>query len=210
MQNNIQKVMRWIIVGQCAVLLILLLGVWDNERATTVSARMPNLQFIIGESAVDVRRSGQTIQKIPFEPSALTEQNRAFFIRTPDINFDGYPDLTLIFSQGAQNIYYDGWVWDQKTGQFIHDPIIRTLSSPVFDAENQRIYTYEHGSATDHVSSTYAYQNGTLTEIERIEQSFDERTQLFAIRTYARRDGQLKLVGEEKLTPAQLDARDQS
>ncbi len=203
------KVLIALIAVQLAALAVSGLWMFNEQRSVTVLARMPNLQFKIGKDYVDVRHGGQSIQTIPFDPGALTDENRSFFLGTPDINFDGYPDLTLIFSQGLHNIYYDGWIFDHQERRFVYEPIIRTLASPVFDEKNKRIDTYEHGSATDHADGMWAYIDGRLTELGRVEQSYDEKSDLFTIRTYRLRDGQLKLTGEEQLTPSQLEERDQ-
>jgi hypothetical protein len=150
---------------------------------------------------------GAVIQRIPFDPGALTEFNRAFFLTTPDINFDGYPDLLLIKSQGAQNIYYDGWIWDSAAERYVYDPQIGTLPSPFFDEKSRRIRTYEHGSATDHTAGVWEWMDGRLVEIWRQEQTYDIETGLFTIRTYERKDGELMLVREETLTEAQVKSR---
>ena len=190
------------------VLVVSALWVMNERWAVSAAVRLPNLRFDLMEDHVTVRLDGQEIQSIPFDPAALTRENRAYFIATPDINFDGYPDLTLIRSQGLQNIYYDGWLWVPAEQRFVRDPAIEGLSSPVFDEKDKRIRTYEHGSATDHVSAEYAYLDGTLTEIWRQEQSYDVERNLFTLRTYRLKDGRLMLTDEERLTPEQLEARD--
>jgi len=151
---------------------------------------------------------GTEIQRIPFDPGELTEFNRDYFLTTPDINFDGWPDLLLIASQGLQNVYYDGWIWDPDAGRYVYEPQVRDLSSPVFDAKTRQITTYEHGSATDHVSGVWAWQNGRLIETWRQEQTYDDTTGLFTIRTYRlNSDGKLSLVDTQTLTEAQMNSR---
>jgi len=84
---------------------------------------------------------------------------------------------------------------------------VRELPSPVFDENTRRVTTYEHGSATDHVSGVWDWRNGRLREIERVEQTFDLETGLFTIRTW-RLDsgGRLSLVSTQTLTQAEMDA----
>jgi hypothetical protein len=160
------------------------------------------------DSEVIVRApDGTEIQRIPFDAGELTEFNRDYFMTTPDINFDGWPDLLLIASQGLQNVYYDGWIWDPDAGRYVYEPQVRGLSSPVFDDKTHLITTYEHGSATDHVSGVWAWQNGRLIEIERQEQTYDDATGLFTIRTYRlNSDGKLSLVDTQTLTEAQMNS----
>jgi hypothetical protein len=179
---------------------------------TPGSAAQPNEEprtLTLTADAVIVRApDGTEIQRIPFDPDALTDLNRDYFMTTPDINFDGYPDLLLIYSQGAQNIYYDGWIWNPETGRYDYVPQFRTLASPTFDESARLIRTYEHGSATDHVDGVWTWRDGQLIEITRQEQTYDINTNLFTLRTYELQDdGQLALVREETLTEAQLNSR---
>jgi hypothetical protein len=150
---------------------------------------------------------GAVLQRIPFDPNELTQFNREFFMTTPDINFDGWPDLTLIASQGLQNVYYDGWIWDTETGLYVYEPEIRELSSPFFNARTRHIETFIHGSATDNESSVWEWRDGRLKEISRRTQVYDDTTGLFTVRTYGLdADGNLDLMEAQTLTEAQLNA----
>ncbi len=150
---------------------------------------------------------GAVIQRIPFDPNELTDFNREFFMTTPDINFDGWPDLLLIASQGLQNVYYDGWIWDPEAGQYVYEPEIRELSSPFFNARSRRVETFEHGSATDNESAVWEWQDGRLKEISRRTQLYDDTTGLFTVRTYGLDSGgNLVLMNTETLTEAQLNS----
>lgn len=193
--------------------------IWALERAGFAGARAASaggaaerreprrLELADGEVLV-YAPDGDLIQSIPFDPDALTEFNREFFMTTPDINFDGWPDLLLIASQGLQNVFYDGWLWDPDADRYVYAPEIRALASPVFDGKARRITTFDHGSATDHVSGVWEWRNGRLTEIRREEQSYDDATGLFTIRIFeAGPDGRLALTRTETLTQAQLESR---
>ena len=150
---------------------------------------------------------GAVIQRIPFDPGELTEFNRDYFMTTPDINFDGWPDLLLIASQGLQNVYYDGWIWDPEQGRYVYEPEIRGLSSPFFNARARRVETYAHASASDNESAVWEWQSGQLKEIRRRTQVYDEETGFFTVRTYAlNSDGELALVRTQTLTRAQLES----
>ena len=150
---------------------------------------------------------GTVLQRIPFDPNELTEYNREFFMTTPDINFDGWPDLLLIASQGAQNVYYDGWIWDPVEGQYGLEPEIRSLSSPFFNARTRRIETYAHGSATDNESAVWEWRDGRLKEISRRVQTYDESTGLFTVETYGLdSDGNLARLTTRTLTEAELNS----
>lgn len=127
---------------------------------------------------------------------------------TPDINFDGYPDLLLIYSQGAQNIHYDGWVWNPETGRYDSVPQFRALSSPTLDESARLIRTYEHGNAVDHVDGVWAWGDGRLTETYRQEQTYGIGSSLFTLRaSELQDDNSHALVHEETLTEAQLNVR---
>ena len=86
-----------------------------------------------------------------------------------DLNFDGYLDLRLFDNYNGN--YRKEWlyfVWNPETYQFQYDKVLRSISLPVFDAENQLIYGMERGSAIDHYYSTYKYINNELTLIEYV------------------------------------------
>jgi len=184
-------------------------GSYPRAAAASVAQPRPEPRTLeLTGSEVIVRApDGAEIQRIPFDPGELTEFNRETFMTTPDINFDGWPDLLLIASQGLQNVYYDGWLWDPDAERYAYEPQVRELPSPVFDENTRRVTTYEHGSATDHVSGVWDWRNGRLREIERVEQTFDLETGLFTIRTW-RLDsgGRLSLVSTQTLTQAEMDA----
>jgi hypothetical protein len=172
------------------------------------SRQEPRMLEMTDREVIVLAPDGSEIQRIPFDPSELTQFNRDFFMTTPDINFDGWPDLLLIASQGLQNVYYDGWLWDPVALRYVYQPQIRELSSPVFDVKTHRITTYEHGSATDHESGVWEWRDGRLIEIQREVQTYDDATGLFTILTYALdSDGNLSLVRTEVLTEAQVNSR---
>ncbi len=176
------------------------------ERAALQSVRAEPRTLELAQDEVVIRAlDGTELQVIPFDPDALTDFNQDYFMTTPDINFDGNADLLLIYSQGLQNIYYDGWLWDGASGRYVYVPKMRELSSPRFDPKTRRIYTYEHGSATHSVSGAWAWQDGILAELRRDEVTYDDETQLFTIRTYERQDdGTLALIREEQRTQDQM------
>lgn len=179
------------------------------ERAGKAAAPHPEPHALERTDREVIARApdGAEIQRIPFDPDELTEFNRGFFMTTPDINFDGWPDLLLIASQGLQNIYYDGWLWDPEAGRYAYAPEVRELSSPVFDPKARRVTTYEHGSATDHASGVWEWTDGRLREIERTEQTYDERTGLFTLRAYRlNSDGKLALAETQTLTEAEMNS----
>ena len=150
---------------------------------------------------------GTVIQRIPFDQSELTQFNRDYFMTTPDINFDGWPDLLLIAVQGLQNVYYDGWIWDPEASRYVYEPEIRDLSSPYFNARARRIETFTHGSATDNESAVWEWQDGHLKEISRRTQMYDDTTGLFTVQTYGLNpDGNLELRSTRTLTEAQLNS----
>ncbi|NLG24109.1 MAG: hypothetical protein GX558_02030 [Clostridiales bacterium] len=178
-------------------------------RRASAAPAPPALRFELGDGRVYVylgRDAVAPIQAVPFDSDALTGVNRPYFLSTPDINFDGYPDLLLIHSQGLQNTYYDGWIWSPVARRFFYDRAIRALPNPTFDGRDRRIYTFEHGSATDSDEAVYAYQGGALVQIERREQRYDQATGELVVRTYAPGpDGRMRLISEERM-PIEPDA----
>ena len=199
------------LVAVALVVLLRICAVGFMPEATGVNAHNVHRERITlkaadGQIGVFIGENKKPVQMLEYNQSALTELNKDYFFETPDINFDGLSDLTAIYAQGTQNIYFDGWIWDAQAQCYVFDPIIRTLASPIFDALGKEITTFEHISSTDHIAGVYRYIDGQLTEVERIEQFYDESDNRFVVRNYVQIDGSLTQVNEQRLTQEELEA----
>ena len=87
-----------------------------------------------------------------------------------DANFDGYQDFGYMYSMGNQPTYWDYWIWNEETGQFVLEPELGSISSPVFDAETEEIRGWARESAaSDGVDTIHKWVDGELVCVRRIE-----------------------------------------
>ena len=152
---------------------------------------------------LSIWQGGEFLQEFIFEKDEFVgfptsyDENFGFVIE--DMNFDGYEDIRLIFYVPASpNISYTCWLWDKDEGLYVENPDFR-IFDPVFDHENQLVYSYARGSATDHYENVYQYIDGKLTKIKKIETGYvnPNDTENTYLMEYHLIDGQWQLVNEE-------------
>ncbi len=87
-----------------------------------------------------------------------------------DVNFDGYPDFTILFARGIQAELYHCMRWDEEQGLFVEEPEYAAISSPVLDPETRSIFGWNRASgAGDGVSTIHQWMDGELVCVRRIE-----------------------------------------
>ena len=87
-----------------------------------------------------------------------------------DVNFDGYPDFTILFARGVQAEGYHCMRWDEEQGLFVEEPEYAAISSPVLDPEARSIFGWNRASgAGDGVSTIHQWVDGELVCVRRIE-----------------------------------------
>ena len=147
---------------------------------------------------VDVFRSdGSFLQSLPYEGDEPDDDNRDYFAIVEDMNFDGFPDVGVLFWEGARR-HYDAWLWQPNAGAFIQYAPMRDMPNLRFDAEAKRVTSFEPCCGTGMTKTVFAWENGTLVEIERVERIPDEDRGTTTVSRYARGDdGVLQLVEEE-------------
>ncbi len=163
------------------------------------AADAPALDLAIAGATVEVSdRNGDLLQILPIDGETPDEKNRDYFALAEDMNFDGFPDVRILFSQGIVNTYYDCWLWNPESGRFVKCDEMRELSNPVFDQTAKTIHVYERGSVVCYVEGELAWEKGELAWIAKTVQDEAENGDGVVIRRYFRdRAGELQLVGEE-------------
>ncbi|MGN0660762.1 MAG: XAC2610-related protein [Oscillospiraceae bacterium] len=78
-------------------------------------------------------------------------------VRTLDCNFDGYNDISVIYSRGTVNSYYHFWIYDEDAKLFFENETLRLMASPNFNSDTKTVSSYEKGSASDYISSVYEW-----------------------------------------------------
>ena len=87
-----------------------------------------------------------------------------------DVNFDGYPDFTILFARGVQAELYHCMRWDEEQGLFVEEPEYAAISSPVLDPETRSIFGWNRASgAGDGVSTIHQWMDDELVCVRRIE-----------------------------------------
>jgi hypothetical protein len=148
---------------------------------------------------VDVfRPDGSFLQSLPIEGDEPNDDNRDHFTLVEDMNFDGFPDVGVLFWEGAR-IHYDAWLWRPDAEAFIQYMPMRDIPNPGFDAEAKRVTSFELCCGTGLAESVFAWEDGALVELEWVERVPDDDGGAIAVSRYARgADGALQLV-EEKI-----------
>lgn len=109
-----------------------------------------------------------------------------------DANFDGHQDFGYLWFIGNQPTYWDYWIWNEETGQFVSEPEFGTISSPVFDAEAEEIRGWARESAAgDGVNTIHKWVDGELVCVRRIKVYQDGWEGPFALVVQDRIDGEL-------------------
>jgi len=84
-----------------------------------------------------------------------------------DINFDGYPDVDVYLGYMggfANNIYHEGWLWDQTTHSFVDAEGYGGIGDPVCDSEKKYICTILSNGPDHRVTTYYRWRGNRLQE----------------------------------------------
>jgi len=116
-------------------------------------------------------KDGRLVQALPTDSVGTC---RIFVPETPDINFDGWPDLTLAqFLPAGPNIPTSAWIYEPATGKF--DDVSATMeqmTSPNFDAANKLVWDFQRGSCCDHYVTIAKWKGKELVQVEQGESFF--------------------------------------
>ena len=155
---------------------------------------------------VDVYRpNGSLLQSLPYEGDEPDDDNRDHFTMVRDMNFDGFPDVGVLFWEGAR-IQYDAWLWRPESGAFVQYEAMRDIPNPGFDAEARQVTSFELCCGTGSAETVFAWENGALVALRRVERVPDEASGSITVSRYARgADGELQLVEEEITGPEKTE-----
>lgn len=160
---------------------------------------VPELNLAVaGESVGVFGPGGRLIQTLPIGGQEPDERNREYFAAVEDMDFDGFPDVRILFSQGAANTYYDCWLWRRDEGGFAINEAMRELSNPVFDPAARTVSVFERGSAVHHVKGDLVWDGGELVWLAKKEMDAADDGKDVVIRRYLRdADGELRLIAQK-------------
>ena len=175
--------------------------------ALSAAERTRELELVVTDKTVEVSdRNGHLIQSLPFVGEELNDRNREYFAIVEDMNFDGFPDVRILFSQGTVNIYYDWWLWDREVNAFIRYEEGQNFSDPVFDQASKHVSMHERASAYSYMQGELEWQNSRLVWYEKVMVDEAGDGKHVIVSRYLRDpDGELRLVEEEKRLLEEFD-----
>lgn len=96
----------------------------------------------------------------PFQPD---------FFSCEDLNFDGYKDILLEYSDGSGGGSYNVWLFNPKTGRFDYNKEISQLTDPTPDSASRTLTSYYEDGACCGTVSKYRFHHGKLDPISEEE-----------------------------------------
>lgn len=152
----------------------------------------------VTEGMVDVFDGrGCLLQSLPYAGERFDDANRAFFTTIVDMNFDGFPDIGVLCSQGMQNIYYDCWLWRPDTNGFVKYEDMSEMANLDFIPGTKRVTSFTHVSAISNEESEHAWENGRLVMLsQRVQQQTDDGHGIVVERFERDGKGAMRLVSE--------------
>ncbi len=128
-----------------------------------------------------------------------------FLLTVEDMNFDGVKDLRLVRSKGAQNTYYQCYLWKIESASFEQDSVLSGLPSPQVVESEKAVSFYEHISATDYREGQMRYLDENWVLTKETTQSYDSGTGLFTVTKKELEGGELAVSSKQTLTQQQLE-----
>ncbi|MEQ1513670.1 MAG: hypothetical protein ABL934_13465 [Lysobacteraceae bacterium] len=116
-------------------------------------------------SAIRVYRDGTLLQTLGTDAVGTCGM---FLPRQFDMNFDGYPDITIALTLPASpNIPHQSWLYDPATQRFVDAPAsLQDITSPEFDPKHRIVYSFWRGSCCSHGVDTYRWKDGDLEALD--------------------------------------------
>ena len=123
-----------------------------------------------------------------------------------DMDFDGIKDFRIIaMLPPGPNIPYICFLWDKKSGKFIHAKFLDDITSPVFDSKKKTITSENRESADTYTKDVYKYSSGKLLLIETVTTKYKQikdasgKLTTYEIKTTKKLiDGKMKVIKVEK------------
>ena len=90
-----------------------------------------------------------------------------------DVNFDGYTDFYLLYSQANFNSYYFFWIWNMQKRTFEYYLPLSSVPSPDVDAQTRRIHSSDRISEETLRTTDYEWKDGEIVAVSHGEQTID-------------------------------------
>ena len=90
-----------------------------------------------------------------------------------DMNFDGINDFRIIaMLPPGPNIPYICFLWDKKSGKFIHAEFLDDITSPEFDSKTKTVTSSSRESANKYRKDVYKYSGGKLVLVKSVVNTY--------------------------------------
>ena len=102
-----------------------------------------------------------------------------FYNHTPielaadDVNFDGYTDFYLLYSESNLNSYYFFWLWNMQERTFKYYLPLSSVPTPEVDSARRRIVSSNMTNLDTLVTTEYIWQDGNIMPIAHGESTVD-------------------------------------
>ena len=123
-----------------------------------------------------------------------------------DMDFDGINDFRIVaMLPPGPNIPYICFLWDKKSGKFVHAEFLDDMTSPEFNSKAKLIISDNRESANIYTRDIYKYSNGrpliietVITEYKKLKDA-NGKLKLYEVKTTKQLiDGKMKVTGVEK------------
>lgn len=90
-----------------------------------------------------------------------------------DMNFDGINDFRIIaMLPPGPNIPYICFLWDKKSGKFVHAEFLDDITSPEFDSKTKTVTSSSRESANKYRKDVYRYSGGKLILVKSVVKTY--------------------------------------
>ena len=90
-----------------------------------------------------------------------------------DMNFDGINDFRIIaMLPPGPNIPYICFLWDKKSGKFVHAEFLDDITSPEFDSKTKTVTSSSRESANKYRKDVYRYSGGKLVLVKSVVKTY--------------------------------------
>ena len=90
-----------------------------------------------------------------------------------DMDFDGINDFRIIaMLPPGPNIPYICFLWDKKSGKFVHAEFLDDITSPEFDSKTKTVTSSSRESANKYRKDVYKYSGGKLVLVKSVVKTY--------------------------------------
>lgn len=95
-----------------------------------------------------------------YSPPEVDEDEE--LLESDDMNFDGYPDMRLLYRKTSLNTYYLCWMWDMQRKNYVYYEPLANIPSPTFDKESGKVLSLNRATSMSGTLTTYTWQDGDI------------------------------------------------